>query len=107
LCHCAINIQENSLGNVFRFTRIPHNLQGNAKDQLLVPIEENCERVALSLLEADHEALVGQTLQLRRRHRLWMRNSWVDGIQKKARFTVQNHNGVEVYNQTTSKMKFC
>jgi hypothetical protein len=65
LCHRAINIQENGLGNVFGLTGIPNNFQSDAKDQLLVPVEENGERVALPLLEAGHQPLVGRTLQLR------------------------------------------
>jgi hypothetical protein len=65
LCHRAINIQENRLGNVFGLTGIPNNFQSNAKDQLLVSLEENGERVALSRPEAGHQPLVGQTLQLR------------------------------------------
>jgi hypothetical protein len=65
LCHSAIKIQKNGLGNIFCLTGITNNFQSNAKDQLLVPVEENCEHVALLLLEAGHQPLVGQTLQLR------------------------------------------
>jgi hypothetical protein len=32
LCRCAIDIEENSLGNIFRLTVIANNLSRNAQD---------------------------------------------------------------------------
>jgi hypothetical protein len=39
LCHGATNIQENGLRNVFGFTGIANNFQGNAQDKLLVAVK--------------------------------------------------------------------
>src|SRR5271170_5936909 len=69
LCHGTKNIQENGLRNVLRLTGIANNLQCDAQDQLLVAVEEDSERVALSLLQAGHKLLVRQSLELWHRQR--------------------------------------
>src|SRR5512133_1759434 len=86
LCHCAINVQEHCLRNVLCFTGVTNNFQRNAQHQLLVAVEENREGVALPLLEAGHELLVRQTLQLRRRQRFGKPKAWIERIQDCARF---------------------
>ena len=64
LCHCTINIQENSLRNLFRLTTIANNFQRNAQNELLVTVKQDCEGVFLSPLEAGYHLLIGQTRQL-------------------------------------------
>jgi len=65
LCRAAENFQEPGLHEVFGFTRVSQNAQGNIHHQAVVTVKEHRQGIGVPELEVQHERSVVQLRELR------------------------------------------
>jgi hypothetical protein len=65
--HGTINVQKNRLNNLFRFTRVSHNPEGDIENQAVVTVKENRDGVLTAGSNAGKQLLVREQTEVLRR----------------------------------------